>query len=82
MSGLVPGAKLTVALELAVADAITVIAPTVISMWFPPEKRGLPPILSDGWEQAYPLASAHFRRLADYPAFAPDVRPYLHKLEK
>lgn len=46
------------------------------------EKRGLAPILSDGWEQAHPGASGHFRRLAKHPAFAPDVGPYLAKLEK
>ena len=46
------------------------------------DRRGLAPILSDGWEQAHPRTSAHFRRLADHPAFAPDVRPYLQKLER
>ncbi|MFO1159401.1 MAG: glutathione binding-like protein [Reyranellaceae bacterium] len=46
------------------------------------DKRGLAPILSDGWDKAHPRASRHFRRLADHPAFAPDVRPYLQKLEK
>jgi glutathione S-transferase len=46
------------------------------------EKRGLAPILSDDWEQTWSRASGHFRRLAEHPAFAPDVRPYLQKLEK
>ncbi len=46
------------------------------------EKRGLAPILSDDWEQAFPRTGSHFRRLADHPAFAPDVGPYLQKLEQ
>jgi glutathione S-transferase len=45
-------------------------------------KRGLAPILSVDWEQAWPRAGGHFRRLAGHPAFAPDVRPYLQKLEE
>ena len=44
-------------------------------------KRGLAPVLADGWREAYPRASAHLDRLSDHPAFAPDVRPYLEKLE-
>jgi len=46
------------------------------------DKRGLAPILSDDWEKTWPRAGGHFRRLAEHPAFAPDVRPYLQKLEK
>ncbi len=45
-------------------------------------KRGLPPILSDTWPQEFPRASAHFGRLLEHPAFAPDVGPYLQKLER
>jgi elongation factor 1-gamma len=44
-------------------------------------KRGLPPVLADGWRDTYPRASAHLDRLGDHPAFAPDVGPYLRKLE-
>ena len=44
-------------------------------------KRGLVPVLADGWREAYPRASGHLDRLSDHPAFAPDVRPYLKKLE-
>lgn len=44
------------------------------------DKRGLTQVMSDTWRQAYPTAAAHFTRLADHPAFAPDVRPYLQKL--
>lgn len=44
-------------------------------------KLGLVPILTDGWRDAYPRASAHLDRLGDHPAFAPDVRPYMDKLE-
>ena len=43
-------------------------------------KRNLEPILKD-WEHAgCPLASTHFNRLAEHPAFAPDVQPYLEKI--
>src|SRR5258708_6516044 len=41
---------------------------------------GLEPILSDAQLGKFPRAMAHFGRLADHPAFAPDVRPYLEKL--
>lgn len=44
-------------------------------------KRGLAPVLADGWREAYPRAAGHLERLCDPPAFAPDVRPYLAKLE-
>jgi elongation factor 1-gamma len=44
------------------------------------QKRGLTPVMSDTWRQTYPAAAAHLSRLADHPAFAPDVRPYLQKL--
>jgi len=44
-------------------------------------KRGLAPILSDSWPQEFPRASGHFDRLSGHPAFAPDVRPYLQKLD-
>jgi glutathione S-transferase len=44
------------------------------------DKRGLTPILSEQWREAFPRASAHFNRLIDHPAFAPDVQPYLQKL--
>jgi elongation factor 1-gamma len=44
------------------------------------DKRGLTPILSEQWQEAFPRASAHFNRLIDHPAFAPDVQPYLQKL--
>ena len=44
-------------------------------------KRGLAPILSDRWRDAFPQAAVHFARLTDHPAFAPDVKPYLRHLE-
>jgi len=43
-------------------------------------KRGLTPILGEQWREEFPHASAHFNRLLDHPAFAPDVQPYLQKL--
>jgi glutathione S-transferase len=45
-------------------------------------KRGLAPILSDGWRQEFPRTSAHFNRLIKHPAFVPDVRLYLQKLDE
>jgi glutathione S-transferase len=45
------------------------------------QKRGLAPVLADGWREAFPCASAHLARFSDHPAFVPDVRPYLEKLE-
>jgi elongation factor 1-gamma len=41
--------------------------------------KGLPPILAPTLTQDYPLATAHFERLARHPAFAPDLGPYLAK---
>ena len=44
------------------------------------EKSGLEPILSDALLAKFPRAMAHFARLADHPAFVPDVRPFIEKL--
>jgi glutathione S-transferase len=49
--------------------------------WATLQKRGLSPVLADAWSSGFPRASAHFARLADHPAFAPDVQPYLRKLD-
>jgi glutathione S-transferase len=45
------------------------------------KKRGLEPILSENLEERFADAMAHFARLAKHPAFAPDVIPYLEKIE-
>lgn len=45
------------------------------------EKKGLRPILHAGVDLEFPRAFAHFSRLRAHPAFAPDVEPYLKKLE-
>jgi len=45
------------------------------------QKKGLEPILHPGVDGEYPRAFAHFSRLRAHPAFAPDVEPYLKKLE-
>jgi len=42
---------------------------------------GLKPILHDGLAADYPHATAHLARLRVHPAFAPDLEPYLSKLE-
>jgi elongation factor 1-gamma len=45
------------------------------------EKLGLEPILSSHLNAAYPRAMAHFQKLSLHPAFAPEVLPYLEKIE-
>jgi len=44
-------------------------------------KKGLAPILRDGIDAVHPLAFAHFERLSKHAAFAPDMEPYLKKIE-
>jgi glutathione S-transferase len=44
-------------------------------------KKGLEPILHDGIDAEFPLAFAHFARLSKHTAFAPDMDPYLKKIE-
>jgi elongation factor 1-gamma len=44
--------------------------------------RGLEPILSEKLDQLFPHAIAHFARLSKHPAFAPDVVPYMEKIER
>jgi glutathione S-transferase len=44
-------------------------------------KRGLEPILHAGIDAEYRRAFSHFSRLSKHPAFAPDVEPYLKKIE-
>jgi len=43
--------------------------------------KGLEPILHDRVDAEFPRAFAHFTRLRRHPAFAPDVEPYLKKIE-
>lgn len=44
-------------------------------------EKGLSPILGAALEAQYPRASAHFAGLVRHPAFAPDMEPYLAKIE-
>ncbi len=44
-------------------------------------KKGLEPILHAGIDAEFPHAFAHFARLSKHAAFAPDVEPYLKKIE-
>jgi elongation factor 1-gamma len=44
-------------------------------------KRGLEPILNATVDSDFPNAMSHFRKLSKYPAFAPDVEPYLAKFQ-
>jgi elongation factor 1-gamma len=46
------------------------------------QKRGLAPILNGAVDAEFPRAMAHFAKLSEHPAFAPDVQPYLAKLER
>lgn len=45
-------------------------------------KRGLEPILNAAVDAEFPKAMSHFTKLSRHPAFAPDVEPYLAKIEK
>src|SRR5260370_1978811 len=45
------------------------------------EKKGLEPILHAQFEAEFPRAFALFSRLRKHDAFAPDVEPYLKKIE-
>ena len=45
-------------------------------------ERGLELILKPGIDEEFPRATAHFVKLSKHPAFAPDVVPYLEKIEK
>ena len=46
------------------------------------KKRGLDPILSGNVDQQFPDATAHFATLSKHPEFAPDVAPYMEKIER
>jgi elongation factor 1-gamma len=46
------------------------------------EKRGLESILNAAIDADFPRAIRHFAKLCKHPAFAPDVEPYLAKIEK
>jgi glutathione S-transferase len=45
-------------------------------------KRGLQPILNATVDADFPRAIGHFTKLCKHPAFAPDVEPYLAKIEQ
>jgi glutathione S-transferase len=44
-------------------------------------KKGLEPILHYGIDAEFPMAFAHFAGLSKHAAFAPDIEPYLKKIE-
>jgi glutathione S-transferase len=44
-------------------------------------EAGLPPLWSAALSESFPRALAHFERLCAHEAFAPDLGPYLAKLE-
>jgi glutathione S-transferase len=46
------------------------------------KKRGLEPILSGKLDEQFPDAMAHFAKLSKHPAFAPDMDPYMQKIER
>ena len=45
------------------------------------DAAGLSPLLGDAFARAYPRAAAHFERLLQHPAFAPDVAGYVEKIK-
>jgi glutathione S-transferase len=45
------------------------------------KSRGFEPILTGKVDERFPDAMTHFTRLSKHPAFAPDVIPYLEKIE-
>ena len=45
-------------------------------------ENGLDLVFHKGIEAEYPKAMAHFAKLSEHEAFAPDVKPYLEKLQK
>lgn len=45
-------------------------------------ENGLDLVFHEGIEAKYPKAMAHFAKLSEHEAFAPDVKPYLEKLQK
>jgi glutathione S-transferase len=74
--------------EFLVGDDVTLADICFVAEWalFLNERAGsaalgLEPILRPERSAEFPLAFAHFSRLAAHPAFAPDVEPYLRKLE-
>jgi len=46
------------------------------------QKRGLEPILGESVAKQFPGAMAHFAKLSKHPAFAPDMGPYMEKIER
>jgi elongation factor 1-gamma len=46
------------------------------------KRLGLEPILSGKVDEEFPHAMAHFGKLSKHPAFAPDVVPYMEKIER
>ena len=45
-------------------------------------ENGLDLVFHEGIESEYPKAMTHFAKLSEHEAFAPDVKPYLEKLQK
>ena len=45
-------------------------------------KRGLEPILNRNVVEQFPDSMAHFAKLSKHPAFAPDIDPYMQKIER
>jgi hypothetical protein len=46
------------------------------------KNRGLAPILSEKADEQFADAVAHFARPSKHPAFAPDVDPYIEKVQR
>ena len=81
-----PTREFIVGSNLSIADICFV---AELSLFFNEKTRhgelrnqGFEPILREGIEKEFPRVFAHFAKLCAHPAFAPDVAPYLAKLEK
>ena len=75
--------------EFLVGDDVTLADICFVAEWalFLNERAGsvalgLQPIVGPERSAEFPRAFAHFSRCAAHPAFAPDVEPYLRKLDR
>jgi len=81
-----PGRSFLVGESVTLADICFV---SELSLFFNEKARagvlreqGLEPILHTSLDAEFPLTMAHFAKLRRHPAFAPEVEPYLAKIEK
>jgi len=78
--------------EFVVGEAVTLadICFAAETALFANERASETKLVAEGWQPLYgdplgerfPHAAAHFERLCEHPGFAPDLGPYLQKLEE